>query len=79
MDERGYAVTRRLTCAICGEPVSATEAAVYLRMENALMHRACCHAHPSCHCYARGIEASAASTTDVLPSEQTRREPEARR
>lgn len=37
-------------CAICGGSFSWTDAVIYLRAENVLMHRACCHLHPSCHC-----------------------------
>ncbi len=47
-----------LTCAVCGKPLLPTDATMYFRMENALMHRACCHAYPSCRCYRKPSEAS---------------------
>lgn len=37
-------------CAVCNKPFSSTDAAVFLGAERILMHRACCNAHPSCHC-----------------------------
>lgn len=37
-------------CAICGRAFARTDAVIYLRAENILMHRSCCHLHPSCHC-----------------------------
>lgn len=38
------------TCAICGGSFAQRDAVVYLRSEDVLMHRRCCHRHPSCHC-----------------------------
>ena len=37
-------------CGICGGAFARTDAVVYLRAERILMHRSCCHLHPSCHC-----------------------------
>lgn len=56
------------TCAICNQPFLPHDAAVYLRAEKVLMHRACCDAYPSCRCEPRNV--SAASTAHSLVSEQ---------
>ncbi len=58
----------RPTCAICNQPFSPHGGAVYLGAEKALMHRACCDAHPSCHC--EPSNDSAASMAHSLVTEQ---------
>lgn len=37
-------------CPVCGCSFVRTDAVIYLRAENILMHRSCCHLHPSCRC-----------------------------
>jgi hypothetical protein len=34
-------------CAVCNGPFVRTDEVIYLGAEKALMHRSCCHRHPS--------------------------------
>lgn len=57
-------------CAICGGSFASTDAVVYLRGEDTLMHRSCCHLHPSCRCDESSWR-SGAPRPDAAPEEAT--------